>query len=251
MVTEKLRQGLKELHLPTIRQLFQKYADKASSESLSYEEYLQLLVQEEREDRKARRIKRRLNESRLPLCKSYENFDFKRLSLNLQRQVKTLIERNFIQHKENLLLFGNPGSGKTHLLCAVGQELIRKHDMRLLFTSSGRLLQELLSAKRDLVLPRFIKKLTGYDGLIIDDIGYVQQSKEEVEVLFALISECYERTSILLTSNLPFSQWERIFKDPMMAAAAIDRLVHHSVVLEMNIPSYRMQESKNKTKQEV
>ena len=156
------------------------------------------------------------------------------------------MDGDFVRRRENLLVFGNPGSGKTHLLCAVGQELVRKHGIKVLFLPSVRLLQDLLVAKRDLVLPRAFKRLTSYDALIIDDIGYVQQSKEEVEVLFTLISECYERTSILLTSNLPFSQWEKIFKDPMMTIAAIDRLIHHSVVLEMNISSYRMENSRSK-----
>jgi DNA replication protein DnaC len=116
----------------------------------------------------------------------------------------------------------------------------------MLFSPSVKLVQDLLLAKRELTLSRLIKKLTAFDGIIIDDIGYVQQSKEEMDVLFTLISECYEKTSLLLTSNLAFSQWEKIFKDPMTAAAAIDRLVHYSVVLNVKVPSYRMEQSKEK-----
>ena len=112
------------------------------------------------------------------------------------------------------------------------------------YTSCALMVQDLLVAKRDLRLSKEIKKLARYDGLIIDEMGYVQQSREEMEVLFTLLAERYERGSVLLTSNLPFSKWEGIFKDPMTTAAAIDRLVHHSVILELNIPSYRMEEAK-------
>ena len=136
-----------------------------------------------------------------------------------------------LDRRENILAFGQPGSGKTHLVCAIGQELIyRGH--RVLFRSCDLLVQELLVAKRDLYLPRLLKQLGRNDALIIDDIGYVQHSREEMEVLFALLAYRYERGSVMITSNLPFSKWDQIFKDPMTTAAAIDRLVHHSVVLE-------------------
>ena len=108
------------------------------------------------------------------------------------------------------------------------------------------LVQELLLAKRELSLPRLLKRLSKYEALIIDDIGYVEQSREEMEVLFVLLAQRYERGSVMLTSNLPFSKWERIFKDPMTTAAAIDRLVHHRVILELNLPSYRLEQSEQK-----
>jgi DNA replication protein DnaC len=136
-----------------------------------------------------------------------------------------------------------PGSGKTHLLCAIGQELIAR-GRRMYFTTSALLVQDLLVAKRDLKLSRFIKKLAHFEGLIIDDLGYVQQSREEMEVLFTLLAERYERGSVFISSNLPFSKWEGVFKDPMTTAAAIDRLVHHCVILELNIPSYRVEQAK-------
>ena len=128
------------------------------------------------------------------------------------------------------------GSGKTHLLCAIGQELVRR-DRRVLFVPCNLLVQDLLFAKKELKLAKLLKKLARYDALLIDDIGYVQQSREEMEVLFTLLADRYERGSIMLTSNLPFSKWEQIFKDPMTTAAAIDRLVHHSIILELNLPS--------------
>jgi DNA replication protein DnaC len=129
------------------------------------------------------------------------------------------------------------------LLSALGQELIRQ-GRRVAFSTCGRLVQDLLRAKKDLRLSRAIKKLAYFEALLIDDIGYVQQSREEMEVLFTLLAERYERGSVLITSNLPFSKWEAIFKDPMTTASAIDRLVHHSVILELNISSYRMEQAK-------
>jgi DNA replication protein DnaC len=158
-----------------------------------------------------------------------------------------LLEGSFVDRRENVLVFGQPGAGKTHLLCAIGQELVRA-GRRVQFARCGLLVQELLAAKRDLKLSRALKRLAGCEALIVDDLGYVQQSREEMEVLFVLLAERYERGSVLLTSNLPFSGWEQIFKDPMTTAAAIDRLVHHSVIIELNLPSYRAEQAR-KTKQ--
>jgi len=142
-----------------------------------------------------------------------------------------------------VLAFGNPGSGKTHLLSAIGGELVQQN-RRVLYTTCSLLVQELLRAKRELELERALKRFSRFDALIIDDFGYVKQEREEMEVLFTLMNYRYERGSIMIASNLPFSKWELIFKDPMTTAAAIDRLVHHCVILEMNIPSYRMEEAK-------
>ena len=172
-----------------------------------------------------------------------ENFDLKRLPPKAARQVKALLDGAFLDRKENVLAFGNPGSGKTHLLSALGQELIRT-GRKIGFITCARLVQDLLRAKKELRLSRAIQKLAHYEGLVIDDLGYVQQSREEMEVLFAILAERYERGSVLISSNLPFSKWEAIFKDPMTTAAAIDRLVHHSVILELNISSYRMEQAK-------
>jgi DNA replication protein DnaC len=231
------------LYLSTIRSCYQEEADLARQESLSYEAYLHELVIRECEERRHKRISRFLRESRLPLEKNLEAFDKSRLPARISGLVNTLLDGSFIGRCENILAFGNPGSGKTHLLCAIAQELINR-DKRIFFTPCSLLVQELLVAKRDLVLPKALKKLASYDALLIDDIGYVQQSREEMEVLFTLLAYCYERSSVMLTSNLPFSQWEKIFKDPMTTAAAIDRLVHHSVILELNLDSYRLKKAK-------
>jgi DNA replication protein DnaC len=234
---------LKELHLPTVRACYGQEADRARRESLAYEHYLAEVMEREREARRQNRIQRLLRESKLPLEKSLETFEMNRLSSMLTAQVNALLEGSFAERSENVLAFGNPGSGKTHLLCAIAQELIQRQGRRLLFTPCSLLVQQLLVAKRDLKLPRFLKALLKYDVLLIDDIGYVEQNREEMEVLFILLAERYERGSLMITSNLPFSKWERIFKDPMTTAAAIDRLVHHSIILELNLPSYRLEHS--------
>lgn len=236
---------LRELCLSDIKEYYGDVAKEAQKESLSYEEYLLELIERQCVIRRNRRINRFLRESKLPLEKNFDTFEMERLPAKIIQQVKTLMKGAFIEHKENILAFGNPGSGKTHLLCALGQKLIHS-GKRVLFTKCSLLVQDLLQAKQDLKLPRTLKKFEKYDTIIIDDIGYVQQNREEMEVLFTLLAERYERGSIMLTSNLPFSKWEKIFKDPMVTAAAIDRLVHHSVILELNIPSYRMNAAKKR-----
>ncbi len=240
---ETLDNALKQLKLATVRSCYQEEADLARQESLSYEGFLYELMAHECEQRRHKRISRYLRESKLPLEKNWKSFEESRLPTKMRGLVNTLRDGSFIDRCENILAFGNPGSGKTHLLCAIAQELIHK-DKRILFTSCSILVQDLLVAKRELILPKTLKKFAKYDALLIDDIGYVQQSRDEMEVLFTLLAYCYERSSIMITSNLPFSQWEKIFKDPMTTAAAIDRLVHHSVILELNVKSYRLEKAK-------
>lgn len=193
--------------------------------------------------RRGHRIERLLRESRLPLGKDLKSLDLKRLPTKVVQQVRTLLDGSFVDRCENVLAFGNPGSGKTHLLSAIGQELIRS-GRRVYFRNSGLMVQDLLAAKRDLRLSRYFKTLSRYEVLILDDLGYVQQSREEMEVLFSLLAERYERGSVMLSSNLAFSGWESIFKDAMMTAAAIDRMVHHCVILELNVASYRAEQAK-------
>ena len=242
-IKAELTQSLKYLHLPTVRQCYEEVAQQAERESFSYERYLHELVRRECEERQENRIVKMLRESHLPLEKSLEAFDTKRLPAKAARQMRSLLDGTFLEKTENVLVFGNPGSGKTHLLEAVGQELVRQ-GRRMLFTTCEMLVQELLIAKRDLKLSRLIKRYSRYEGMIIDDLGYIRQSREEMEVVFTLLAERYERGSVLLTSNLPFSKWEGIFKDPMTTAAAIDRLVHHSIIVELNIPSYRLEQAR-------
>jgi len=247
MLSDELKTSLikclKELRLLTVQACYEEEADRARQEGITYEYYLAEVMEREREVRREKRTQKLLRESKLPLEKSLEAFEIDRLPSKLKAQVKALSGGSFVERSENILAFGNPGSGKTHLLCAIGQELILQ-GRKVLFTPCSLLVQQLLIAKRDLKLPRILKKLSRYDALIIDDIGYVQQNREEMEVLFILLADRYERGSLMITSNLPFSKWEQIFKDPMTAAAAIDRLVHHSIILELNLPSYRMEAAK-------
>jgi DNA replication protein DnaC len=242
-VPATLARYLTELHLPAFRASYEELARKAQQEGLSFAQYLLELAQRECQERRHKRIERLLHDSRLPLEKSWPALDLKRLPARVVQQARTLLEGSFLDRHENVLVFGQPGSGKTHLLAAVGQELVRA-GRKVIFRKCGLLVQELLVAKRDLKLPRVLKQLAGYEALILDDLGYVQQSREEMEVLFLLLAERYERGSVLLTSNLPFSGWEAIFKDAMTTAAAIDRLVHHSVIVELNVPSYRAEAAK-------
>jgi DNA replication protein DnaC len=235
-VTAELTQNLKQLHLPTVRQCYEEVARQAERESLSYERYLHELIQRECEERQENRIGKMLRESQLPLEKTLDAFDTKRLPAKAARQMRSLLDGGFLDRNENVLVFGNPGSGKTHMLQAISQELVRR-GRRMLFTTCEMLVQDLLIAKRDLKLSRLIKRYSRYEGMVIDDLGYIRQTREEMEVVFTLLAERYERGSVLLTSNLPFSKWEGIFKDPMTTAAAIDRLVHHIVIVELNVPS--------------
>lgn len=234
---------LRELHLPTFRECFEELARRAVQETASYEQYLLELTERECQVRLAKRTERLLRQSRLPLEKDLASFDLARLPAKVARQVRTLLDGSFVDRRENLLLFGKTGAGKTHLLSAIAQELVRA-GRKVISSPCALLVQELLVAKRDLKLSRVLKRLAGFEILVIDDIGYVQQSREEMEVLFTLLAERYERGTVMLTSNLPFSKWEAIFKDPMTTAAAIDRLVHHSVILELNIASYRLEAAK-------
>ncbi len=247
---QRLKECLVELRLPTFREHHGSQAALATTESWSYPQYLLALSELEVADRRERRIQKLRRTSKLPWDKSLTSLDRSRLPQSVDRQLSGLVEGDFLDRAENLLVFGNPGSGKTHLVCALGQELILR-DRRVLFSTCALLVQRLLRAKLELTLERELKKLDRFEALIIDDIGYVQQNRDEMEILFTLLSHRYERRSIRLTSNLVFSDWERIFKDPLTTAAAIDRLVHHSVILELNVTSYRMEAAKQRTQKET
>jgi DNA replication protein DnaC len=244
MIHALLKSCLKELHLPTFRETYKEQAEMARAENLGHEQYLLAVAEGEVDARRIKRTERYRRDSKLPIGKTFDSFEIKRLGPKLASHLSVLRDGSFLGRNENVLAFGNPGSGKTHLLCALGHELVNA-GYRIMFRSCNILVQELLYAKRELRLPKLFRALSRYDAIIIDDIGYVEHNKEEMEVLFTLLADRYERGSILLSSNLPFSKWERIFKDPMTTAAAIDRLVHHSVILELNLPSYRLEKSKN------
>jgi DNA replication protein DnaC len=249
MTSLALKQQLKELRLPSMRDAFVTEAESCRTDCVPYEDYLGRLCEIELEERRQRKVERLLFASRLPREKRLDGFERSQLPMAVTARLNSLLEGSFLDRRENVLVFGTPGSGKTHLLCAIGHELVQQGHS-VLFQRCDLLVQDLLAAKRDLRLAKHLKKLGRFEALIIDDIGYVQQSREEMEVLFTLLAERYERGSVLLTSNLPFSRWDEIFKDPMTTAAAIDRLVHHSTILEMNLPSYRLKTAENRTAKE-
>lgn len=192
----------------------------------------------EADDRLERRVERLRQRSQLPPGKTFDTLDDKRLPRPLATKLRTLAKGAFLDGAINILAFGLPGTGKTHAAAAIGHALVAMGH-KVLFAPTFRLVQDLLAAKRDLELPRALRKLDAYELLILDDIGYVQQDADEIEVLFTLMAERYERRSMLITSNLVFSEWDQIFKNPMTTAAAVDRLVHHSEILEFNVDSYR------------
>ncbi len=199
-VQAELNEGLRELRLPAVRQSYEELARQAEREQLTYERYLLELVQREEDARQEARTTRLLRQSRIPREKNLGTFDLKRLPVKAARQIKTLLEGDFLDRHENLLVFGHPGSGKTHALCAIGLALIAQ-GRKLYFTTSALLVQDLLRAKLELKLSRFIKQLSYYEGLIIDELGYGQQSREEMEVLFTLLA--HQPTNSEVTSPSP------------------------------------------------
>lgn len=236
---------LKSLRLPCFAAHHKEIASLSSKKGLSYGQYLYHLAEQELSNRTIRRRERFLKESRLPETKTLENLETNLLGSKVERQLPELCSGGFIKENQNILLFGLPGRGKSHVASAIGHELI-KRSFRVLFQQTGFLVQSLLVARQSLTLERQLKKLDKYDVIILDDLGYVQQDREEMEVLFTLLGERYERRSLIITSNLVFSQWDKIFKDPMTTAAAIDRVVHHSIILEMNGDSYRANEAEKR-----
>ena len=248
MAHDSLALILKSFHLPTMASLYESVLEQAEKENWGYRKFLQHLCESEAQDRRERKVQRLLNESGLPTGKTLGNLDEKQLPAKVSRMLPTLLEGGFVERAENVLAFGLPGRGKTHLLAALGRELILRHGYRVLFVATFKLVQQLLAAKKELRLENLLKKLDRYDVVAIDDIGYVQQDREEMEVLFTFLAERYERRSLMISSNLVFSKWDQIFKDPMTTMAAVDRLVHHAVILELDNESIRAREAKNKTR---
>lgn len=219
----------------------------AEQNNWGYRKFLLHLCETEAADRQERKRHRLLKESGLPAGKTFGTLDESKLPQKIRRQLPTLLEGSFVERAENLIAFGLPGRGKTHLLAALGRELILRHDYAIYFTSTYKLVQQLLAAKQALKLESALKKLDRFNAVVLDDLGYVQQSREEMEVLFTFLAERYERRSVMISSNLVFSKWDQIFKDPMTTMAAVDRLVHHAVILEFDNDSVRATHAKGKT----
>src|SRR5436309_4267850 len=230
---------LTQLNLGAMADIFADVALRAAKEGLSHEAYLYELARLETEQRTQRRTARLVRASGLPVEKTFRTLALNRLSPSLQLQLERLKSASFLETATNIIAIGKPGVGKSHCLAAVGYAVIEA-GYPVLWTPTSALVQRLLAAKRDLRLPQELAKLDKFACVILDDIGYVQQDRDEMEVLFTFLAERYERKSVMITTNLVFSEWNRIFKDPMTTMAAIDRVVHHSVILDMmSVESYR------------
>jgi DNA replication protein DnaC len=230
---------LGDLRLPAIKHIWPRFAERADKEAWPAARFLAALAEHEIAERARRRIERHLTEARLPPGKSLDSFDFDAVPMLSRAQVMALVAGDsWLEKGDNLLVFGPPGGGKSHLAAAIGLGLI-ENGWRVLFARTTDLVQRLQVARRELALEPAIAKLDKYHLLILDDLAYVTKDQAETSVLFELISARYERRSILITANQPFGEWNRIFPDPAMTLAAVDRLVHHATILELNVESYR------------
>jgi DNA replication protein DnaC len=237
--TARVELLLNELRLPGVKAIWPKLAAQSDKEGWPGARFLAALAEHEVVDRSRRRIERHMAEARLPAGKTLAIFDFDNIPMISKAQVMALASGDvWLKTGANLLLFGPPGGGKSHLSAALGLALV-ENGWRVLFARTSDLVPRLQVARRELALEAAIAKLDRYDLLILDDIAYVTKDQAETSVLFELIAARYERRSLLITPNQPFGEWGRIFPDQAMTLAAIDRLVHHATILEMNVESYR------------
>ena len=237
---------LGELRLPAINRIWAEIAQRSDREGWTATRFLATLMEMEVAERAQRRMLRHMADARLPPDKTLDGFDFAHVPALSRARVAALAAGDaWLAKGANLLLFGPPGSGKTHISTAIGRALI-ENGYRVLFARTTDLVQRLQAARQDLALEATITKLDRYDLLILDDLSYVRKDQAETSVLFELISKRYERRSILITANQPFAEWNSVFPDPAMTIAAVDRLVHHAVVIEMNVQSYRQKAATNR-----
>lgn len=230
---------LGDLRLPAIKTVWPQFAERADKEGWPAARLLAALAEHEIAERARRRIERHLAEARLPPGKTLDSFDFDAVPMLSKAQVMALVAGDsWLDKGANLLVFGPPGGGKSHLAAAIGLGLI-ENGWRVLFARTTDLVQRLQVARRELALESAIAKLDKYHLLILDDLAYVTKDQAETSVLFELISARYERRSIMITANQPFGEWDKIFPDPAMTLAAVDRLVHHATIFELNVESYR------------
>jgi DNA replication protein DnaC len=234
---------LGELRLPSVKLIWARLAEQSDKEGWPAARFLAALAEHEVADRTRRRIERHLTEARLPAGKTLDAFDFQSVPMISKAQVMALASGDaWLEKGANILVFGPPGAGKSHLSAALGLALI-ENGWRVLFARTTDLVQRLQVARRELTLESALAKLDRYDLLILDDIAYVTKDQAETSVLFELIAARYERRSMLITANQPFGEWGKIFPSEAMTLAAVDRLVHHATILEMNVESYRRREA--------
>jgi DNA replication protein DnaC len=230
---------LNELRLPAIKHVWTRFAERSDKEGWPAARFLTAIAEHEIAERDRRRLERHLGEARLLPGKTLDNFDFEAVPMISKAQIMALCAGDaWLEKGANLILFGPPGGGKSHLSSAIGLGLLEK-GWRVLFMRTSDLVQKLQVARRELALEAAINRLDRFDLLILDDIAYVSKDQAETSVLFELISARYERRSLLITANQPFGEWGKIFPDPAMTLAAVDRLVHHATIFEMNVESYR------------
>lgn len=236
---QRLTFMLNELRLPAVKHMWNDFAARADKEGWPAARFLAALAEHEIAERDRRRIERHLGEARLPPGKTLDGFAFEAVPMISRAQVTAMCAGDgWLDTGANLILFGPPGGGKSHLAAAIGLALI-ENGWRVLFTRTSDLVQKLQVARRELALEAAIARLDKYHLLILDDLAYVTKDQAETSVLFELISARYERRSTLITANQPFGEWGKIFPDPAMTLAAVDRLVHHATIFEMNVESYR------------
>jgi DNA replication protein DnaC len=236
---QRLTLILNDLRLPAIKQTWPEIAERSDKEGWPAARFLAALAEHEIAERDRRRIERHLGEAKLPPGKTLDSFSFDAVPMISRAQVMAICAGDgWLEQGANLLLFGPPGGGKSHLAAAIGLALI-ENGWRVLFTRTSDLVQKLQVARRELALEAALARLDKYHLLILDDLAYVTKDQAETSVLFELISARYEQRSTLITANQPFGEWNRIFPDPAMTLAAVDRLVHHATIFEMNVESYR------------
>jgi DNA replication protein DnaC len=243
---DQLEALLRSLNLRSFVENYKEFAEKATKQKLTNVAYLHELVKAESTERQTRKVERLINEAKLPRGKTLDGFDLSKQPSLSPGRLKELAQGDFLDLCENLLIFGIPGSGKTHLSASLAREWCLR-GRKVYYTTAAMLVQDLLLAKRDLKLKQAIKKFDAFEALIVDDISYVPYSREETDVLFVLLAARYETRSVVITSNLVFSDWGNIFKDEMTTRAAVDRLVHHSTILELT-ESFRQSAAKSRKK---
>jgi DNA replication protein DnaC len=244
-----LAHHLKALKLPTFLREYDKLARQCAADGVDHPRYLLRLAELEIIDRERRTVERRIKEARFPAVKSLDSFDFSVLPSLNKTLVLELARSEYVARRENIIALGNSGTGKTHVAIGLGLAACQK-GLAVGFTTAAALVHELIEARDEKRLLRLQRQLAGYKLLIIDELGYVPLSPTGAELLFEVISQRYERGSIIVTSNLPFDEWTGVFGSERLTGALLDRLTHHVHILEMNGDSYRLQQSKRRVKED-
>ena len=240
---ERLHSNLQYLKLNTIEELLDNYLEVAARDSRTTMEVLDYLFEQEKKHREAVAIERRMKSAVFPVKKTLEEFDFEFQKSIDKKVIKDLATLRFVHNSENVVFLGPPGVGKSHLAIALGIEAV-KVGISVYFTNTENLIERLKTANREGMLEKKLRDLMKYKVLIIDEIGYIPFDEEGAHCLFQLISRRYEKSSTILTSNKSYGEWGEIFKDHIIAAAVLDRVLHHSTTINIRGESYRLKERK-------